>query len=301
MPADLAELISRHRTRPRTPSAVPRLRVVALDTPVPPTDVTYTPMICLVARGAKRTVVGAHSRVARAGEMYLNPVTTPVVAVFEEVPYRSAVLHLDARLLADVAADARPSRGSYEPEALGSVQADPAVLDAMTRWVRLLDTPEDIPALAEHREAELLYRLLESPLGAQLCACVLEDSATGRIRQVARWITEHAAEPLRVEDIAREARMSPTSLHRQFRAVMGTSPRRFQKGVRLQDARRRILAEGETATEAATAVGYVSASQFNREYRQVYGLPPLQDAVRIRRHLAGLADAAHGGEPDTTG
>ncbi|MEV6787682.1 helix-turn-helix domain-containing protein [Streptomyces sp. NPDC051098] len=90
-------------------------------------------------------------------------------------------------------------------------------------------------------------------------------------------------------------------MHRQFRAVMGTSPRRFQKGVRLQDARRRILAEGVTATEAATAVGYVSTSQFNREYRQAYGLPPLQDAVRIRRHLAGLADAAHEAEPHTTG
>lgn len=301
MPADLAELISRHRTQPRTPSAVPRLRVVALDTPVPPADVTYAPMVCLVARGAKRTVVGARSRVARAGEMYLNPVTMPVVAVFEEVPYRSAVLHLDTRLLADVAVSARPSQSPYEPEALGSVSADPAVLDAMTRWAGLLDTPEDIPALAEHREAELLYRLLESPLGAQLRACVLEDSATGRMRQVARWITAHAADPLRVEDIAREARMSPTTLHRQFLAVMGTSPRRFQKGVRLQDARRRILAEGETATEAATAVGYISTSQFNREYRHAYGLPPLQDALRIRRHLASRADDAHEGEPDTTG
>ena len=301
MPADLAELISRHHTRPRTLSAVPRLRVVALDTLVPPADVTNTPMVCLVARGAKRTVVGARSRVARAGEMYLNPVTMPVIAVFEEVPYRSAVLHLNARLLADVAADAKPSRSACEPEALGSVPADPAVLDAMTRWARLLDTPEDIPALAEHREAELLYRLLESPLGAQLCACVLEDSATARMREVARWITEHAADPLRIEDIAREARLTPTTLHRQFRAVMGTSPRRFHKGVRLQDARRRILAEGETATEAATAVGYMSTSQFNREYRHAYGLPPLQDAVRIRRHLAGRDDAALEGELDTTG
>lgn len=161
----------------------------------------------------------------------------------------------------------------------------PELVDAVTRWVQLLDTPEDIRPLATRIESEILYRLLRSSLGPVLRQWSPTDSATTRVREVARWICAHYTEPLSIDAIAAAAHMSPASLHRHFKAATGMSPLRYQKHLRLQEARRRLVAGDATAAQIAHAVGYVSATQFNREYRSTYGLPPGQDAARLRTRL----------------
>ncbi|WP_330455515.1 AraC family transcriptional regulator [Streptomyces sp. NBC_00820] len=156
------------------------------------------------------------------------------------------------------------------------------LLDAVTRWVELLDAPGDIRLLAPRYESEILYRLLSGPLGPVLRQSSLADSTTSRVRDVARWIREHYTQQISVDMIATEARMSPASLHRHFKAITGMSPLRYQKQLRLHEARRRLAAGDSTATQVAHAVGYVSPTQFNREYRSNYGRPPGQDAARLR-------------------
>ncbi|MEU5640406.1 AraC family transcriptional regulator [Streptomyces milbemycinicus] len=283
---ELAAAIDRHGRGLGSETAVPRLLLVALDEPMDPVDVRYEPMICFIADGAKRTVVGDRSQVVPPGEMLLNTLDLPVTAVFEKVPYRSAVMRLDGAVLAELLLEldgAGP--GSPSSETVGgqvTAPMTPELVEAVTRWVRLLETPDDIRPLAARIESEILYRLLRSPLGPVLRQWSLTDSAASRVRAAAAWIFGHYTEPLSIDEIAAVAHMSPATLHRHFKAATGMSPLKFQKHLRLQEARRRLIAGNTTAAQAAEAVGYISATQFNREYRRAYGLPPGQDAARLR-------------------
>ncbi|WP_328471294.1 AraC family transcriptional regulator [Streptomyces sp. NBC_00448] len=285
----LAAAVARHSDGMWCDSAVPRLTVVALDAPVPPADLLYVPMICFIAEGAKHSTAGERSWGTRRGEMFFNSLILPVTAVFEQLPYRAAVMRLDGGVLADLlleleGADRRPLAPASQDGQI-SAPMTPEIVDAVTRWVRLLDTPDDIGALAPRIEAEILYRLLGSPLGPMLRRLTPADTAASRVRAAASWICTHFREPLTVEAIAAVAHMSPATLHRHFKAATGMSPLRFQKHLRLQEARRRLITGDTTAVLVAEEVGYASATQFNREYRRHYGLPPARDATRLRRHL----------------
>ncbi|SEG16984.1 AraC-type DNA-binding protein [Actinacidiphila yanglinensis] len=292
----LAAAVARHSEGAWCDSGVPRLTLVSLDEPIAPMDMLYEPMICFVADGAKHSSAGELSWATGRGEMFFNSQIIPVTAVFQRLPYRSAVMRLDGRVLADLlleleGAAPQPSTGS-----VGRIAAPmtPEIVDAVTRWVRLLDTPGDIPALAPRIEAEILYRLLGSPLGPMLRRFTPVETAASRVRAAAAWICAHYREPLTVEGIAAIAHMSTASLHRHFKAATGMSPLRFQKQLRLQEARRRLIAGDATAVLVAEAVGYVSATQFTREYRRMYGLPPARDAARQRERLTAPRPARQG-------
>ncbi|HEV2637132.1 MAG TPA: AraC family transcriptional regulator [Actinocrinis sp.] len=283
----LAAAIAWHSGTPWSESAVPHQVLVALDDLIAPLDLLYEPMICFIAAGAKRTLAGDRNWVVGPGEMFLNTLVLPVTAAFEQAPYRSVVLRLDGPTIVDLlleldGADPRPGTG-----AVGQIAAPmtPDLVGAVDRWVGLLDSPDDIRPLAPRIEAEILYRLLNSPLGPVLRQYARADSGTARIRTVAAWIAEHYAEPLSIDKIAAVANMSSATLHRHFKAATGMSPLRFQKHLRLQEARRQLVTGATTATLIGEAVGYASATQFNREYRRTYGLPPSQDASRLRRRL----------------
>jgi AraC-like DNA-binding protein len=292
----LAEAIHRHRNLHDiwAKSLVPHLTLVAVDEPVEPADVLYDPMICFIADGAKRTIAGDRSWVTPRGMMLLNTVDLPTTAVFEKVPYRAAVMRLDGQVLADLMLELDDS-GPRTPSFVGgqvTVPMTPELIDAVTRWVRLLDTPEDIRPLADRFESEILYRLLSGPIGPILRQWLHADFAAARVRSATSWICAHYTEPLSTDAIAEIARMSPATLHRHFKAATGMSPLKFQKHLRLREARRRLVAGDTTAAQVAEAVGYASVTQFNREYRRAYGLPPGQDAARLRLDLSaptGLA------------
>ncbi|WP_405679084.1 AraC family transcriptional regulator [Streptomyces sp. NBC_01511] len=285
----LAAAVARHSDGLWGDSAVPRQILVAIDEPIAPTDLLYEPMVCFIAEGAKSATAGERSWVTGRGEMFFNPLVLPVTAAFRQVPYRSTVLRLDGRVLTDLLLelDGAEPRTSPGPDGRITAPMTPEIVDAVTRWVRLLDTPDDIGPLAARFEAEILYRLLGSPLGPMLRQFAPADSGTARVRAAAAWIAAHYTEPLSVDAIAAVAQMSTATLHRHFKAATGMSPLRFQKKLRLQEARRQLVAGNTTAVLVAEAVGYVSATQFNREYRRVYGLPPATDAARLRGRLAG--------------
>lgn len=250
----------------------------------------YEPMICFVVEGAKRVTSGDVSAIAGPGELLFTPLHLPAVVDLVKVPYRSAVLRLDAGTVTELLVELESYEGYGEDgghagparQGLVSTALTPALADAVARWVELLDSPEDIGPLAARTESEILYRLLRSDLGPLLREAFLADSATSRVRVAARWIKERYDQPLSVEEIAAVAHMSAAGLHRHFKAVTGMTPLKYQKRLRMQEARRRLVSEGESAAQVAHAVGYSSATQFNREYRSEYGLPPGQDAARLR-------------------
>ncbi|KQV93702.1 AraC family transcriptional regulator [Streptomyces sp. Root369] len=284
----LAHAIERHCPGLWSQTAVPKLSLVSLDELVDPIEVTYEPMICFIADGAKRTAVGERSWITPRGEMALFTLDLPVTAAFEKVPYRAAVMRIDSEVLASVQLELAESEPQPPVAVAAAVTApmSPELVDAVTRWVQLLDRPEDIGPLASRIETEILYRLLRSPLAPVLRHWSLADSTAARIRTTARWIRDHCTEPLGIDEISEVARMSPATLHRHFKAATGMSPLRFQKYLRLQEARRLLFTRDMTAAQVAQEVGYVSATQFNREYRRAYGLPPGRDAAQLRTRLA---------------
>jgi transcriptional regulator GlxA family with amidase domain len=148
--------------------------------------------------------------------------------------------------------------------------------------LELLDAPDDAPALAAGVEREILWRLITGPQGATVRQIGLADSRLAHLARAIRWIRSHYEDTLRVEELAALATMSVSSFHRHFRAVTTMSPIQFQKQIRLHEARGRLLVEPGDVTGVGFAVGYASPSQFSREHRRMFGVPPSQDARALR-------------------
>jgi AraC-like DNA-binding protein len=175
-----------------------------------------------------------------------------------------------------------PSRSRVGVRAINVSPLDANLLDAVVRLVRLLDTPAEAPFLAPLITREIVYRLLMGEQGDRLRHIAVQGGHTHRIASAIQQLRIEFDQPLRIDDIARELGMSISSFHHHFKAVTAMSPLQFQKRMRLQEARRLMLGEGLNAASAGYRVGYNDASHFNREYKRLFGLPPLRDVERLR-------------------
>jgi len=253
---------------------------------VAPTGLDYAisrPLVCLVLQGSKRVTMGAEHFVFGGGESLLITADVPTVSQITRAsvaaPYLSLVLELTPASIADLAvemkavqtADAAPVRIEL---------TDAEVTDSALRLMRLLERPTSVPVLGAQLVREMHYWLLAGRHGAAIQRL---GGPNGRVQRVARAVAVLRAEfaqSLPVERLAAVAGMSPSSFHQHFRAVTSLSPLQFQKQLRLIEARRLMLAEGLAASSAASAVGYESVSQFNREYARMFGSPPVRDAKK---------------------
>jgi len=165
------------------------------------------------------------------------------------------------------------------------------LLGACTRLIELLDTPEDIPFLSHLMQREIVYRILRTPQGERLRAIATAGDLSHRTARAIAWLRANYAKPLRMEELAATARMGVSTLHHQFRALTAMSPLQYQKQLRLQTARQRMLMDGMDATGAAYEVGYESVSQFSREYSRFFGQPPMRDIKALRDGNAVATDA----------
>jgi AraC-like DNA-binding protein len=284
----LQRSIARHASAPQVTTAIPGLTLYRADEPSAHTmPVLYTPMVCLIAQGLKHVVVGSEEVVYDDSKYLIATVDLPATSTIRKAsakkPYLSLSLELQPALFAEMlltlpalAAPSTPSRG------LAVATQDPKLVEAFARLLRLLDTPAEIPALAPLLVREIHYRLLTGAHTIALRQLCLQESHTAQVSRAVAWIRKNYAKPFRMETLARTASMSTASLHRHFKAVTAMSPLQYQKQVRLQEARRLLVAEHEDAAAVAFTVGYGSPSQFSREYHRHFGAPPREDAERIR-------------------
>jgi len=159
---------------------------------------------------------------------------------------------------------------------------DASLLDAIVRLIRLLDTPAEARILAPLITREIVYRLLMGAQSDRLRHIALLGGHTHRIVRAIERLRQEFDQPLRIDDVARELGMSVSGFHHHFKAVTAMSPLQFQKQMRLQEARRLMLGEHLDAASAGYQVGYDNASHFNREYKSLFGLPPVRDVERLR-------------------
>ncbi|MCL9661671.1 AraC family transcriptional regulator [Paenibacillus hunanensis] len=253
-----------------------------------PVYTVYEPSICLVAQGSKLVMLGDEAYRYGPSQYFAVSVDLPISGqvseALEEHPYLAVRLQIDPQQVVEFIQNKEHERTARGTAARGLYvsQATPGMLDAFLRLVRLLDTPEDIDVLAPMAAREILYRALQDGQGAVLRQMAPGAGHAASIAEVIRRIRESYHEPLRIEELASEAGMSSSSLHRHFREVTAMSPLQFQKQIRLQEARQMLLSEPVQAAEAAFRVGYESPSQFNREYARLFGRPPLSDIRQLR-------------------
>lgn len=161
-----------------------------------------------------------------------------------------------------------------------------ALVTAFHRLIGLLDDQQDIPILAPIIQKEIIYRLLVGDQGTRLRQIASAGSQSHQIARAIDWLKTNFTQPLRVEELAEQARMSSSTFHHHFRSMTALSPLQYQKQLRLQEARRLMLAERMDAANAAFQVGYESPSQFSREYNRLFGAPPLRDIINLRQMAA---------------
>lgn len=284
---ELAALVARH-ARPGSRTAVDGLLLSRVDTAEPEYSLTE-PLLVLMVRGRKRMLLGDHVIDHRAGDGLVVTADLPVSGHFAGASIAEPALGVGVALRPEPIAALLPrlpqgarSRDRAEGPAMATGPADPELLDAVVRLVRLLERPADIGVLAPGLEREILWRLLTGPHAAAVAQIGRADSELAHLGRAIAWLRANYAEPVRIADLAGRAGMSLSAFHRRFRTVTGMSPLQFQKQLRLQEARTLLLARSGDATRVAHTVGYASASQFSREYRRFFGAPPLKDTVRLR-------------------
>jgi AraC-like DNA-binding protein len=288
--AEICSLIGRHAGPGKIASAqtgISGLKVTAARVTTEPISQVYEPVCGLVAQGAKSIVLGDKVFDYGAGQYLVVsvdlPITSHINVASEREPYLSMGLILRpaaiAALLLETAAN---DRSTVDASGMGVSKAPGELLDAVVRLLRLLDHPSDVPVLAPLIEREILWRLLCGEQGAMLRQIGLADSRLSQISHAIKWIRANYAKILRIEHLAQRAAMSVSSFHRHFRAATSMSPIQYQKQIRLQEARARLLAQSADVAAVGFAVGYESPSQFSREYSRVYGAPPGRDVARLR-------------------
>ncbi|MEU5260798.1 AraC family transcriptional regulator [Amycolatopsis sp. NPDC021455] len=287
MLAELRALVAAHaRADLRTP--IPGLLLSTVDTSEPHHSLAE-PLLVVMADGGKRLLLGEQVHEYRAGQYLLVGADVPVTGHFIGATPRTPALGVGVALrpaaIAPLLLRAPPAR-TPPSSPLATGDTSPELLDAVLRLVRLLDHPSDAPVLAPLVEREILWRLLTGPHGELVRRIGLTDSGLARVSRAIRWLRDNYAEPVRIEELARLSGLSASAFHRHFRTATAMSPLQFQKRIRLQEARSLLLAGAGDVAGVGHLVGYDSPSQFNREYRRLFGAPPGQDAARLRAAAA---------------
>lgn len=249
------------------------------------------PMAALVAQGEKHINLATSDFVISGGQCLVTCVDTPsssrLLNATPEHPFLSMGFYLDKKILADLLSAMPPETrvGRQSQATVCAVEAQLDFLETMLRLLELLDKPGQIAVLAPLILRELHYLLLANPIGGMLHDLYMHGTRDNRIINAIAWIKNNISASISVEKLAKMVNMSVSTLHRHFKCITGFSPLQYQKHLRLYEAQRLMLAENERADMAALAVGYESITQFNREYKRMFGEPPHRDIMRRKKNL----------------
>ena len=255
---------------------------------------TTAPLHCIfslglgvVAQGHKRALMGDEVITYGPGQSMVITIDLPVISHVTQAsvhePLLGLMLMIDSRTIVQTAAEMSlpPTRRSA-PRPISIETLDVHLLGDLVRLVHLLDEPALVARLAPLIQQEIVIRLLAGPHGPHLQHLAANGSPSQQISRAVAWLKQNFAQPLLVDELADRAHMSPSTFRQHFRALTGTSPLQYQKQLRLQEARQLMLSQHLDAGNAASRVGYESASQFSREYGRLFGAPPQQDVKRLR-------------------
>lgn len=270
------------------PTDLPELRVIRRDKTTEASPGMYTPIVCLVLQGEKRVWSGEKVYCYNPANYLVScldvPATVQVVKASAKEPYVGLTLELQPSVVYEILRETSPTELQTVKTGGGFFVEKVTVelAEAFARLLKTLENKNDVKVLAPSIIREIHYRLMSSRYGAMIRQLGMVGSKTQRISKVLEHLRKDYASPLRVADLAGMANMSPSAFHLHFRQVTSMSPLQYQKQIRLQEARRLLSIETIDAASVAYQVGYESASQFSREYRRLFGQPPMRDVDRLR-------------------
>lgn len=276
----------------RTETGIPRVAMVQGEIPEHLLAAVYDPMVNLILTGSKTMTIGDRTFHYDPATYFVMSVDLPAVGAVHPAatgePYLAVSLTLDPAIVAALIRDL-PVRVCSTLFASGFSVApvNGELLDAWIRMLRLMERPDEIAVLAPAYEREILFRVLQGPLGWMLRDIASPDTALSRISVAINWIRRNFTEQIKVEALAEMAAFSVSAFHRHFKAVTALSPLQYQKRLRLLHARSQLISGQGSATSIAFSVGYESPNQFSREYARLFGLPPSRDLVKATRELRG--------------
>lgn len=248
----------------------------------------YEPSLAIAAQGAKQITIGLETNCYRPMNMLLTssdiPTFAKVCEASKEAPFLAILLKLDLSLLPELLAENKFEllQESNQHRAQQVVPATAPILQAVTRLIKLIDTPEDVPFIAPLIQKEILYYLLRSNDGARQQLLASQHPQCRQINHALDWVKLHYRNTIRIEDLTTLVGMSTSSFHFHFKNRTGMTPLQYQKWLRLNEARRIMLIEMADVSEASFRVGYESPSQFSREYHRLFGFAPLKDIQRLK-------------------
>ncbi len=257
-----------------------------------PNYLIFKPALCIVVQGAKWAIFGGQRLDYRAGQALVVSVEMPAFGTVAEAspsePYLGIIIEFDLAIMRKVMdeLDTPPEASSTVGRGVFVTDFNGALEDCTLRMVRLLDTPKAIPVLYPTIMREICYWLLTGPHGSEVVKMTLANSHTQRVISAIHTLRDRFAEPVRIEELALLARMSPSAFHRQFKAVTSMTPLQYQKQLRLLEARRLMLSDAANVETAAFQVGYESPSQFSREYSRMFAMSPRRDIALLKRTAA---------------
>ncbi|UKK94684.1 AraC family transcriptional regulator [Brucella pseudogrignonensis] len=287
----LTKLIARHMGEDGMRAcALPGVTLIRASAPTLPMPALYQPTLCLIAQGRKEAGLGPLRLTYDPSSFLLASVDLPVMgAVIEasrENPYLCMQLSLDMTLIGELTLQFPAPVSRPAQLGLSVHRASAGLLGAAGRLLALLDTPDDIAALAPLTLREIFYRLLRSSAGPALRQFAQADSHLSQIARAIAWIRENFRGACPIDHVAQLAGMSRSAFHDHFRAITGLSPLAFRAQLRMQEAQRLMLTTGMVAADAGFAVGYGSPSQFSRDYARQFGAPPARHAAELRKAAA---------------
>ena len=269
---------------------LPRLVAYTLDYRTEVDPLIYDPAASLVIQGTQRMFIGDQMFEYGPGQSMIMAAEIAalgqVCEASQEEPFVAVGIFLDQTMLSDLLLEMAALPELPLGSGYGVSNASASLLSAWRRLFELLDRPAEIPVMAKSLEHELMFRLLMGPHGALLRQIAGSGSRLSHIRKAMAWIRDHYTERVDFKAVAALAGMSTSVFYDRFKAVAAVSPLQYQKYIRLHEARRRMIADQESAAEVGFAVGYESASQFSREYRRLFGAPPGRDSRRAKAALA---------------
>jgi len=292
------KVAARAQSLGENPTAIPGLAFYRREQPTPCFHATYEPSLSVFLQGKKRVNLGGTEHMCDGASFLLSSIDVPavgqIVEASPEVPLLTLFLRLDMPMVREVLSreDLPVSANAAQGHGLAVGETTTGLLDACARLVDLLDAPEDIPFLSPLIQREIFYRILRTPQGKRLRAIATTGDLSHRTARAIAWLRGNYTKQLHIEELAEVARMGVSTLHHHFRALTAMSPLQYQKQLRLQTARQRMLMDGMDATSAAYEVGYESVSQFSREYSRFFGEPPMRDVKALRDGKALESDAA---------
>ncbi|MDR5763122.1 MULTISPECIES: AraC family transcriptional regulator [Burkholderiaceae] len=288
---ELRALTSRAENR-RTETGIPRVAMVQGEIPEHLLAAVYEPMVNLILTGSKTMTVGDRTFHYDPATYFVMSVDLPAVGTVHPTatgePYLAVSLTLDPTIVAALIRDlpVQVCRTLFD-SGFSVAPVNDELLDAWIRMLRLMERPDEIAVLAPSYEREILFRVLQGPLGWMLRDIASPDTALSRIGVAINWIRRNFTEQIRVDALAEMAALSVSAFHRHFKAVTALSPLQYQKRIRLLHARSQLISGQGSATSIAFSVGYESPNQFSREYARLFGLPPSRDLAKAAQELQG--------------